>query len=361
MFVTTSCLIPQIDGYPTSKTSCSVGHRLDIPLYEKPICERQILIPYPDCQIQSNMVLSSAPEHAAANILSETLAWSAPIRTGPKWEIYVQIDFRTIMRITRIFLGFPQTSRGPSKIRIDTSKNTNTFMKGETAIIRYDKKLLIKESIVARSIRLVVVETNDATPTLKAISINSVKFYGCPLYSPYNISENLEARMSLKGPERKKGVEWCASSQEITSDDPRQYRQFAVDTLHENIIYLCDVGEYKDAQPCWLSIIQGRWKALPLYIHSILGFSLEKGRMYLLDKDAQVYFSSVDGIRLEISRFDNLTMLLPGWIPAVSVPGLSINQLNFAWPDSTITANFYGLQQNGNNILNWQSCCINPN
>lgn len=48
------------------------------------VCERQILIPYPDCQIQSNMVLSSAPEHAAANILSETLAWSAPIRTGPK-------------------------------------------------------------------------------------------------------------------------------------------------------------------------------------------------------------------------------------------------------------------------------------
>ncbi len=30
-------------------------------------------------------------------------------------------------------------------------------------------------------------------------------------------------------------------------------------------------------------------------------------------------------------------MLLPGWIPAVSVPGLSINHLNFAWPDSTIT------------------------
>ena len=76
-------------------------------------CNSEISLKNPFQQIQSSFVMNWTSISEPANVLSSTASWFAPIRSGPHWidSYWIQIDFLTIMRLTKFQLKQPDLYR----------------------------------------------------------------------------------------------------------------------------------------------------------------------------------------------------------------------------------------------------------
>ena len=284
------------------------------------------------------------------NVINDTLAWSAPIREGPSWDPWVQFDFLTIRTITKVLLGNLEETRAPVEVRVDYGSSPTTLEEGETIeVIRNELKFT--RAVRARIIRLVIVVTNDVTPSLKPITMNSLKFIGCPLEQTQHKSK---IQTSARKPLRQKKSQYCAKKPFY------QPRHFAVDTINGMIVYVCDETMYRDqGMTCYSSSDQGKtWTALPNYVQQILGFSLVRGRMYLQDKSGSSILSSVDGRRLDVVHDSSLPdMTGRHWKPSLVVEGDGEKMAGVTWVGTSVVGGYGGISIGGSNTLDWASCC----
>ena len=94
-------------------------------------CISEIIFDNPSLQIQSSFVMNwteiSQPANAISN--NQSLAWYAPVRSGPYWieNLWLQFDFLTVKRITRFSLSQPDLFRVPTKVRFDYSNSGSSF------------------------------------------------------------------------------------------------------------------------------------------------------------------------------------------------------------------------------------------
>ena len=78
-----------------------------------------------------------------------------------------------VKRVTRVKIGAPPESRAPTKVRLDHSLGGVHFVKGDSAVLPFDKIIKLNDKvIIARFVRIVVVETNDATENIQAVAMN---------------------------------------------------------------------------------------------------------------------------------------------------------------------------------------------
>ena len=213
-------------------------------------------------------------------------------------------------------------------------------------------KIRFSKAIRARIIRLVIVESNDVTPSLKPITISQLEVIGCP-------TETINSELkSIAKPTRQHGSNYCFTIDEVLA------RHFAVDTMNGEIIYFCDYSMYRDKyrkMVCYSSSDGGAtWTALPNYIRKIFGFSRTKGRMYLEDISGNTIFSTTDGQRLDVVHPLSLpNMLGEGWEPSLEVHGESEDMEGINWAGTTVVGGYEGIFRGGNKVVDWASCCRN--
>ena len=300
IMLTALCEVFPHRGYPTvNPTQCSQFRKIN--LIRERECEAKVDFVKVECQISASSVLDSSPDASPSNVINDTLAWKGPIREGNGWNNWVVFDFLTVRQITKVKVGFPATSRGPTSIRVDFGSSGSSFEKGDVIRIDEDKELKLSNPIHARFIKLVIVETNSVPASLKPVTMNQVEFYAvCSDQGDHQMFK----QSNLGKPSRKMQAKYCALTGPVVADDVTNYRHFAVDTLNQVTIYFCDQSAFRStftSVQCYSSSDQGTtWLSLPNYVHHILGFSPVKGRMYLQDHSRQAFFSCGDGGRLDM-------------------------------------------------------------
>merc|ERR1712117_45784 len=130
-------------------------------------------------QIQSSFIMNSSSK--PADVLSSSLMWISPIRSGPHWinSYWIQFDFLTVMRLTRFSLLQPDLMRVVTSARFDWSNSGSSFNRGKVYQILSGVQVTFDQPIRARFLRMVITETNDVTENTKPIAINGFKVFGC--------------------------------------------------------------------------------------------------------------------------------------------------------------------------------------
>eukprot|EP00090_Calanus_glacialis_P002056 TRINITY_DN11545_c0_g1_i1.p1 TRINITY_DN11545_c0_g1~~TRINITY_DN11545_c0_g1_i1.p1 ORF type:complete len:1257 (-),score=209.03 TRINITY_DN11545_c0_g1_i1:263-3970(-) len=364
------------DLYPTSNPIQLASYEVfNIDVQTKD-CISEIIFDNPSLQIQSSFVMNwteiSQPANAISN--NQSLAWYAPVRSGPYWieNLWLQFDFLTVKRITRFSLSQPDLFRVPTKVRFDYSSSGSSFETGKELSVTDDNKITFSEPIAARFLRVVIIETNDVTENTKPVAINELKIYGCTPENP--ISQIVQSTLTDDGvekPQRQKGAEYTLPNKTISSEDVVNYRHYAVD-VDNDIIYMCDINPYRPegGSACWVSKDAGSlWIEQPRYIHNIVGYSPKTGRMYFQDPSGKAFLSSTDGVRMEVLDPTKMDAVLNDtdypFKPAVNIPGYDIGVLNkglkITFPGSTYQARYDGIQtSSGQSLARWSSCCGKP-
>ena len=138
--------------------------------------------------------------------------------------------------------------------------------------IKSDSSLDMTKHVTARFIRLVIVETNDVTASIKPITLNklklsmpgtaslyismfSVKFYGCTKQSNILAEVDPKDSTNTKVGRRLTGSS-CARDLTVASTDAASYRHFAVDTIN-TVIYFCDHSMHREGLACYSSADDG--------------------------------------------------------------------------------------------------------
>ena len=139
-------------------------------------CHSEISYSNPYMQIQSSFKLNTSSLSQAANVISTVsgLHWYSPIRSGPHWidSYWIQIDFLTVMKITKFSLLQPDLYRVVTRARFDRSNSGSSFVRGEEFDLNSGQKISFNPAIRARFLRVVIVETNDVTESTQPIAIN---------------------------------------------------------------------------------------------------------------------------------------------------------------------------------------------
>ena len=135
-------------------------------------CTEEVSFTNPYMQIQSSFIMNSSSK--PADVLSSSLMWISPIRSGPHWidSYWIQIDFLTVMKITKFSLLQPDLYRVVTRARFDRSNSGSSFVRGEEFDLNSGQKITFNPAIRARFLRVVIVETNDVTESTQPIAIN---------------------------------------------------------------------------------------------------------------------------------------------------------------------------------------------
>ena len=139
-------------------------------------CQSEISYSNQYMQIQSSFKLNTSSLSQAANVISTVSGqhWYSPIRSGPHWidSYWIQIDFLTVMKITKFSLLQPDLYRVVTRARFDRSNSGSSFVRGEEFDLNSGQKITFNPPIRARFLRIVIVETNDVTESTQPIAIN---------------------------------------------------------------------------------------------------------------------------------------------------------------------------------------------
>ena len=296
-------------------------------------CYDEIAWLNPDQQIQASYIRewnNSKP----SNAISQNFSWQAPIRSGKGWidNYWLQFDLLQVKKIIQVNVGSPANSRAPQKVRLDYSNSGSptSFVKGRSKGVPLDTQIKLSPPIYARFLRIVVEETNAVTENLKPVEMHKVKIFGCDPEGEMRTVKLVDG--GVDKPERNKEATFTLPNRTVSSSDPVNYRHFAIDE-GKNIIYMCDRNPYRQEAGtlCYISTDGGTlWIDQPKYIHNILGYSPKKGRMYLQDTSGKAYFSSTDGVRIELTDPTKIPAILDDatFQPAVSVPGEDYKSLS---------------------------------
>ena len=93
-------------------------------------------------------------------------------KSGSGWENqWVQFDFLSLKRVARVFLDAPPSSRAPTRLRLDHSLNGINFVEGTEKDLPFDKIIRLTKPIITRFLRIFVVEVNDVTENINAVSM----------------------------------------------------------------------------------------------------------------------------------------------------------------------------------------------
>ena len=349
VILSATCHVFPHASYPAlNPVQCSEHRTIKIP--NKRTCNTTVSFEYASCQISGSGVRGPGSEYSVLNVINDTLAWSAPIREGPRWNPWVEFDFLGVRTITRIKLNNLEQTRATVEVRVDYGSSQTSMEKGE--IIEVNKnELKLSKPLKARIIRLVIVMTNDVTPSLKAITLHQVQFIGCPAEETM-CRETMQSRGTK--PLRQKKSKYCANH------DIERSRHYAVDTVNGMIIYFCDKDMYRDKDmACFSSSDDGKtWTGLPNYVQRIIGFSQAKGRMYLQDTSGLGYLSSLDGRRLDVVHSSSLPdMTGMTWQPSIMVEGDGEKMFGPNWGGSTVVGGYGGIFVGGIKTVDWSSCC----
>ena len=230
-----------------------------------------------------------------------------------------------VKKIIQVNVGSPDNSRAPQKVRLDFSNSGSaaSFVKGRSKGVPLDSQIKLSPPIYARFLRIVVEETNAVTENLKPVEMHKVKIFGCDPEGAVSAVQMGDG--GTEKPQRRKEATFTLPNRTVSSRDPVNYRHFAIDE-GKSIIYMCDRNPYRqDAGTlCYISTDGGTlWIDQPKYIHNILGYSPKKGRMYLQDTSGKAFFSSTDGVRIELTDPSKISSIMEDstFQPAVSVPG----------------------------------------
>ena len=203
---TTQCAGWSQVGMTIAPTGQSIAQVMAITIIFLPVCQDLLLLSNPSCQVQASAERDGSPDSAAENSINSTLFWQSPVRTGTQWHPWLQFDFLTVTKVTKIYVAFEKDTRGPTMVRclflfseynhimcrsdwtsppqslhskqvIDSFQLHhiyNYLLLGETVLINSDSSLDLTKHVTARFIRLVIVETNDVTPSIKPITLNKL-------------------------------------------------------------------------------------------------------------------------------------------------------------------------------------------
>jgi len=321
----------------------------------------------PELQIQASYRYGMDDMYAPANLNTNNQSWAVPIRTGTEWvdQNWIQVDLLKLIKLTKIMISSPASSRGPKRIRIDYSKTGVQFTKGKVFVIQYDKTVIFGAPVVTRFLRFVVITTNDVTENLKAISLYDMRLYGCVDETIYS-----DMKPELKGvlmPPRIKGSQFNVRDRTISGDDVINYRHVAED-IDRNILYFCDVNPYRPGLICYSSQTGSKssltWLALPWYINNVIGYSPVKGRMYLQDRSGEAFMSSADGKRIDVVDPSKIAEIQDDaeFLPATVIPGYDIKTLTDLeikpHEASQYSVGYDGITKGSQPSIRWSSCCI---
>jgi len=350
VLVSATCGTTPHAGYPLhSSTQCGGVQVVVLPISPS-TCRDLLVLHNPHCQIRAATSRDGSPGSAPHNSITTDRAWQSPVRTGSRWDTWIQFDFLTLVRVTRIVLGWEDDTRGPSMVRVDHSNTESHFNTGETVFVGADSSLELSSSVRGRYLRLVIMETNDVTPSIKPITLTRVQFYGCTLHSRDQwLPGYTSARVS-----RRVGGSSCSRVTTVPSTDPGNYRHFAVDNIN-TVLYFCDQSMHRAGLACYSSSDQGHsWTELPRYVGRVVGFSRSRGRMFLQDVSGKALLTSMDGRRLDVATNHSLDHVSD---PALNYPGEPVDHPAVLWPGSAVSANFEGLHVGTQKVADWASCC----
>ena len=139
-------------------------------------CHTEITYKNPFMQIQSSFKMNQSSLSETANVISSQTGvhWYSPIRSGPHWvdSYWIQIDFLTVMMITKFSLLQPDLFRVVTRARFDHSNSGSSFVRGSEFDLSSGGKITFTPALRARFLRVVIVETNDVTESTQPIAIN---------------------------------------------------------------------------------------------------------------------------------------------------------------------------------------------
>lgn len=139
-------------------------------------CHTEISYKNPFMQIQSSFKMNESSLSQTANVISTQTGvhWYSPIRSGPHWvdSYWIQIDFLTVMRITKFSLLQPDLYRVVTRARFDHSNSGSSFVRGSEFDLSSGSKITFTPALRARFLRVVILETNDVTESTQPIAIN---------------------------------------------------------------------------------------------------------------------------------------------------------------------------------------------
>ena len=139
-------------------------------------CHTEITYKNPFMQIQSSFKMNQSSLSETANVISTQTGvhWYSPIRSGPHWvdSYWIQIDFLTVMKITKFSLLQPDLFRVVTRARFDHSNSGSSFVRGSEFDLSSGGKITFTPALRARFLRVVIVETNDVTESTQPIAIN---------------------------------------------------------------------------------------------------------------------------------------------------------------------------------------------
>ena len=139
-------------------------------------CHTEITYKNPFMQIQSSFKMNQSSLSETANVISSQTGvhWYSPIRSGPHWvdSYWIQIDFLTVMKITKFSLLQPDLFRVVTRARFDHSNSGSSFVRGSEFDLSSGGKITFTPALRARFLRVVIVETNDVTESTQPIAIN---------------------------------------------------------------------------------------------------------------------------------------------------------------------------------------------
>merc|ERR1719273_2254607 len=127
----------------------------------------------------------------------------------------------------------------------------------------FDKIIRLTKPIITRFLRIFVVEVNDVTENINAVSMFRVTIHGCDTekvitgdtFTDTGVTNlELDSNLSLTRPPRSKESAYCMKDATVFGNDIINYRHFIVDTVNSNIIYYCDRSPYRPGMHCYTTL-----------------------------------------------------------------------------------------------------------
>ena len=114
---TTQCAGWSQVGMTIAPTGQSISQVMVITIIFPPVCQDLLPLPNPSCQVQASVERDGSPDSAAENSINSTLFWQSPVRTGTQWCPWLQFDFLTATKGTKIYVAHEKDTRGPTMVR----------------------------------------------------------------------------------------------------------------------------------------------------------------------------------------------------------------------------------------------------
>lgn len=131
-----------------------------------------------ECQVTASSMMSSSskPMHSTASENSGDV-WSPAVRTGHGWRDYIDYDMLANVKIVKVDIGRPAgTYRQVTKVKIQSSLVAEYFQDVKESVLSAPAggtdEIILDKPIVARHLRILIVDVEANYADTRAIAIN---------------------------------------------------------------------------------------------------------------------------------------------------------------------------------------------